>query len=128
MARAGDLLAVYGLLRTGEEGFRRFDLATHLEHVGPCRIPGRLYDLGRYPGLARGEGEVIGDLFRLKSADVIARLDDYEDYNPANETEAHYLRRAIQLAEPDVTAWVYLWNRSVEGCKPLAHGDWLAED
>jgi len=121
----GDLLAVYGLLRAGEVGFERFGLAQAFEDIGPCIIPGKLYDLGRYPGLVEGEGRVAGELFRVKNMSVMPQLDKYEDYDPADEAGSRYLRRRVALIEPDVAAWVYLWNRSVEDCKPIANGDWL---
>ena len=124
--KSGDLLAVYGLLRAGEVGFERFGLARAFEHVGPCIIPGTLFDLGDYPGLVAGEGRVIGELFRVTDMAVMPQLDKYEDYDAADEASSRYLRRQVALLEPDVTAWVYLWNRSVEGCKPIANGDWLA--
>lgn len=122
----GDLLAVYGLLRKGEVGFARFGLARAFEHVGSCVIPGRLFDLGDYPGLVAGEGSVIGELFRVTDMSLMSQLDAYEDYDASDENGSRYLRRDVSLIEPAVTAWVYLWNRSVEGCGPIASGDWLA--
>jgi len=124
--REGDLLAVYGLLRKGESGFARFGLAQAFEHVGPCLIPGKLYDLGDYPGLIASEGRVIGELFRVIDISVMPQLDRFEDYDPADELRSRYLRREVALIEPEIIAWVYLWNQSVENCKPIASGDWLA--
>ena len=34
-------------------------------YVGPCLIPGRLYQMGGYPVLKYGPGIVRGDLFEL---------------------------------------------------------------
>lgn len=124
--KAGDLLAVYGLLRAGEVGFERFGLANAFAHVGRCIIRGKLYDIGRYPGLVAGEGRVVGELFRVTDMSVMPQLDEYEDYDPPDEAGSRYLRREVALIEPRVTAWVYLWNRGVENCKPIANGDWLA--
>lgn len=121
----GDLLAVYGLLRKGEVGFARFGLANAFEHVGPCVIPGKLLDLGDYPGIVAGEGRVIGELFCVKDMSVMPQLDAYEDYDASDENGSRYLRRQVTLIEPQATAWVYLWNLGVDGCRPIASGDWL---
>jgi len=94
--------------------------------VGPCLIPGKLYDLGDYPGLIASEGRVIGELFRVIDISVMPQLDRFEDYDPADELRSRYLRREVALIEPEIIAWVYLWNQSVENCKPIASGDWLA--
>src|SRR5580692_7203168 len=44
-------LFVYGTLRKGSGNPHARRLAEHAEWAGPGRIPGRLYRLGRYPGL-----------------------------------------------------------------------------
>lgn len=122
---AGDAFAVYGLLRKGASGFARFGLERAFRPLGPCTIPGLIHDLGGYPGLVEGRGEVVGELFEVIDPSVIARLDAFEDYYPQAPDRSRYLRRQITLLTPARKAWVYVWNQPVEGAPLVAHGDWL---
>lgn len=132
--KAGDYLAAYGHFRAGLEGHTRLPfLEGRLRHAGPCLIRGVLIDLGAYPGLLAGEGEVIGDLFEILDPTVEGPLDAYEDYDPADErpfdpaagTGSRYLRRRIDLISPkSMTAWVYVWNVPSAPGTPIASGDW----
>lgn len=124
--RDGDLIAVYGLLRAGQSGFARFGLAGAFEARGPCLIPGLIYDLGGFPGLTGGPGHVRGELFAVRNALVMPRLDAFEDYWPGDSRRTRYERRRLKLAEPDgVEAWVYVWVRPLTGARPIPGGDWL---
>jgi len=123
--KAGDAFAVYGLLRKGASGFAEFGLARAFRPLGPCRIPGVIHDLGGYPGLVAGQGEVIGELFEVTDVSVIARLDAFEDYDPHKPEGSRYLRRRIRLLSPDAEAWVSVWNRPVSGFARVESGDWL---
>ncbi len=75
-------LFVYGTLRRGFDN-RYARLLDHAaRYLGTAGVQGRLYDLGRYPGilLHAGPGEwVVGDLFRLhNAAETLDVLDRYE--------------------------------------------------
>lgn len=123
--RAGDAIAVYGLLRAGESGFARFGLADAFRPLGPCVIPGALWDLGRFPGLVAGAGEVVGELFELVDAAVMPRLDAFEDYWPDDPDRSRYDRVQLQLIEPDRPAWVYIWRLGLETATRIESGDWF---
>ena len=123
--RDGELIAVYGLLRAGESGFAQFGLANAFEGLGPCLIPGKLYDLGAYPGLIAGEGRVKGELFRIKDSSVMTKLDAFEDYWPDDLDRSRYERVPLTLVNDNRQAWVYIWRRSVSNARFIASGDWL---
>jgi gamma-glutamylcyclotransferase (GGCT)/AIG2-like uncharacterized protein YtfP len=123
--RAGDAIAVYGLLRAGESGFARFGLADAFRPLGPCVIPGALWDLGRFPGLVAGPGEVVGELFELVDVSVMPRLDAFEDYWPDDPDRSRYDRVKLQLIEPDRSAWVYIWRLGLEAATRIESGDWF---
>ncbi|MDJ0841737.1 MAG: gamma-glutamylcyclotransferase family protein, partial [Acidobacteriota bacterium] len=67
--RLDDYFAVYGSLMSGLSGPWAKLIAEGLVRLGPCQIPGVLYDLGAYPGLVHGEGDstetVAGELYRV---------------------------------------------------------------
>lgn len=123
--RAGDAIAVYGLLRAGESGFARFGLADAFRPLGPCVIPGALWDLGQFPGLVAGGGQVAGELFELIDPSVIPRLDAFEDYWPADPARSRYDRVKLRLREPDREAWVYVWRLGLETATLIESGDWF---
>ena len=123
--RAGEAFAVYGLLRAGESGFAQFGLEHAFAPLGPCVLPGQLYDLGAYPGLVDAPGEVIGELFEVRDASVMPKVDAFEDYWPEDRARSRYERRKVRLIEPDRDAWVYVWVLGVEDARLIQSGDWF---
>jgi gamma-glutamylcyclotransferase (GGCT)/AIG2-like uncharacterized protein YtfP len=122
-----ELLAFYGTLLSGlPPRPRRPDLTPHVRLVCDCLIPGRLFDLGPCPALLPGEAVVLGELWRTASDDALRVLDAWEAYHPSNEEASDYVRRKIRLVDPDVSAWVYVWNRSSAGLPRITDGDWRA--
>jgi len=95
-------------------------------HVGPCLIPGRLYQMGGYPVLKRGDGRVHGDLLEMPWHFDFRVFDQYEDYHPTRPWACRYLRRRIRLMEPKVEAWVYLYAWPVDRSTFVPGGDWPA--
>lgn len=85
-------------------------LAKRAQHLGKAKMRGRLYDLGRYPGMTSGEeGDwVQGDVFELhEAADTLAELDRYEG---CDRTPCLFERRS-GIAKLDngtpLEAWYY---------------------
>lgn len=122
--RGDDLLAAYGLLRPRAHGLDRLGLRSTVRWIGPCVVPGRLIDLGDYPGLLPGGGEVAGDLLRILDARAGPKLDAFEEFRPGDPTSA-YRRVRMRLLRPAVHAWIYVWNGSDDAGPPTAGGDWL---
>lgn len=118
------LIAFYGSLLSPFPTQERLGVDQALERLGPCRLRGRLLDLGAYPGLVEGPGLVRGELYRLADPAALAVLDGFEGYRPEDPGGSEYLRRAEELAEPAVTAWVYRLRQAPAGAAPVAGGDW----
>lgn len=120
------LLAFYGTLLAGlppRPG--RPALEPHVRLVGPCVLPGQLWDVGPYPALTSGDGFVRGELWETISPEALSVLDGWEEYYPGDEAGSRYLRRRVRLLEPvGVSAWTYLWNRSVTELSRIESGDW----
>jgi gamma-glutamylcyclotransferase (GGCT)/AIG2-like uncharacterized protein YtfP len=111
------LIAFYGTLMRGcGATFGDVGEATALE--GPCGIPGLLWDLGEYPGLTEGEGEVVGELHRILDERALETLDAYEDEGSL------FLRKRVRLIEPEVEAWVYVYAGSLARATPIVGGCW----
>jgi gamma-glutamylcyclotransferase (GGCT)/AIG2-like uncharacterized protein YtfP len=132
-----DLLFVYGsLMPSARARFgrgQRDRLAGQSTRVGAAVIEGRLFDLGSYPGLVAGVGEVHGELLRLTSPDATFRwLDPFEGIDPDHPTANDYERtvRPVRQASDGaaVDAWVYLWIKPVAGARVIADGRWAGPE
>lgn len=121
------LLAVYGTLRLPHVR-QRLGVDARLRARGPCVLPGRLYALGRYPGLVPDpDGAVAGELLAAADDAVLAPLDRYEGHVPGAPGDSLFQRERLTLRDPAVTAWVYVYPHPVPGGALVASGDWLAE-
>ena len=92
-------LFVYGtLLRRCNHPMARF-LADRGFYLGEARMPGRLYDLGRYPGAVPScdpRDWIFGDLYDLDDA-TLAELDAYE--NAESPQPSFFDRRTEQILQ-----------------------------
>ncbi|MEZ4217613.1 MAG: gamma-glutamylcyclotransferase family protein [Myxococcota bacterium] len=119
-------LAVYGTLRARFGRHRELGLEHALVPLGACRIAGRLVDLDAYPGLVPGDGLVEAELFGIRDARVLARIDAYEGYEPARPERSLFTRRWVRLARPSLGAWVYAYARDATGRAVVASGCWAS--
>jgi len=128
---SAELLFAYGTLMRGYARHRV--LASAATFVGAGRVRGRLLDLGRYPGLVDGAGNVRGEIYRLDDPELLAVLDREEGYNFDRR------RATITLASGRrARAWVYRYRghqenavvipdgnyRRAHPCPPLAELGW----
>jgi gamma-glutamylcyclotransferase (GGCT)/AIG2-like uncharacterized protein YtfP len=123
-ARPPDLLACYGLLMSRFDAQRQLGADGALRLVGPCRIPGRLFDMGDWPSLTCERGIVHGELFEILDQDVFRVLDPFENYRPHEPQSSSYIRTVLRLIEPETDAWVYVATGSLEGAPPISSGSW----
>jgi gamma-glutamylcyclotransferase (GGCT)/AIG2-like uncharacterized protein YtfP len=94
-------------------------LARGAAFVGSGTAPGTLLDLGRYPGLVAGRGRVRGEVYRLRSRELLPVLDREEGYD--------FERRRTLIALADgrrLRAWVYRYRGSRRRAVAIAHGDY----
>ncbi len=129
--RPGDRLAVYGSL------MRQMPVPTRLAggpnlrgraiFEGPCLLPGRLYDLGDYPGLRpHATSRVRGELYRVLSPSLSVALDAWELYDPRDIPGSLYQRVRMPLLSPGVTVWAYVYQGPATSTAPslVPGGDW----
>ena len=94
--------------------------------MGPAQVPGCLVDVGRYPGLLPGDGVVSGEVYEVDDAHL-ARLDGVEDMVPGDRAASQYWREVVTVCSGPLqgqTVQTYVYNRPVDGCTPIAHGDY----
>jgi gamma-glutamylcyclotransferase (GGCT)/AIG2-like uncharacterized protein YtfP len=114
---------IYGTLMPG----LRLEAQMHgARFVGPAHIAGRLIDVGRYPGLLHGDGQVTGEVYEVDDAHL-ARLDGVEGVLPGDRAQSHYWRELVTVVSGPLQGQqvqTYLYNRPVDGCTPIPHGDY----
>jgi len=98
-------------------------LVARLTALGPAMVPGRLYDLGPYPGLVLDDAEspVHGELFALPlDPDLLAALDDYEGSCLYRRVEC----RTTMANGDTATCWVYECHADLSRAVVIPHGDY----
>jgi gamma-glutamylcyclotransferase (GGCT)/AIG2-like uncharacterized protein YtfP len=115
---------------TSRDLLDQLGVAAGLRRVGPCRVPGRLFDLGAYPALRPASDpadRVCGELHALLDPGVFGVLDAFEGFDPLDPVGSDYLRERVTLVEPaGVDAWIYVYNREPEPARRVPSGDWRA--
>lgn len=116
-------LFIYGTLMPG----LRLEAEMHgARFVGAAQVPGRLVDVGRYPGLVHGEGQVTGEVYEVDDAQL-ARLDAVEDMVPGDRAASQYWREVVTVVSGPLQGQqvqTYVYNRPVNDCAPITHGDY----
>ncbi len=125
-------LFVYGTLLSAAGHAMGARLRREARPIGPGTIEGRLYNLGRYPGLVEATGAdsvVHGELYALNTPAVTLKwLDAYEGIVPGKPEESPYERvvRSVRLdSGQTVDAWVYLYRGNVKLLPEVKDGRWL---
>lgn len=126
-----DYLFVYGtLMQPFDTAMNRF-LRENSRFRGAATVRGRLYDLGRYPGLVPDQTagrSITGHLYQLTApAKVLAVLDRYEGYDPAHPTAGEYRRERIRLSRDGevLDCWVYLYNADPNRLPEITSGNYV---
>ena len=108
---------VYGSLRR-KQGNSHW--MTNAQWLGDFSVENhQLYSLGHYPGAVPGNGSVLGEVYRI-DASTLGELD------ALRTAGGEYKRQLIQT--PYGGAWMYVYQRSVEGKTLIESGDGLDRD
>jgi gamma-glutamylcyclotransferase (GGCT)/AIG2-like uncharacterized protein YtfP len=121
-------LFIYGTLLKGEVA--EYRLKPCHETAQNAQVPGRLFHLGRYPGLCsaeNGDQWVQGDVVFLdKPSKRLKELDYYEDFPGYGRRNSEYLRclQMAQIGESDIMVWLYKLLDSPADAVLIESGDW----
>ena len=127
----------YGTLLDGSDNPVARDIHALLDPLGPAEVEGALHAVpdaqGWFPALLPGTGRVRGRLYQARAhftpADL-ARMDAYEDFDPAGPGSSLYLRQEMAVM-PGGHAQVYVFNQPLPvEAQRIVHGDfrlWLEE-
>jgi gamma-glutamylcyclotransferase (GGCT)/AIG2-like uncharacterized protein YtfP len=124
-------LFVYGTLLSTAGHPMGARLRREARLIGAASMQGRLYRLGRYPGLveaAQAGARVHGEVYALNTPAAALRwLDAYEGILPGDQDQNDYKRveRPVQLASgEEIIAWVYVYHKPVAALSLIPDGRW----
>jgi gamma-glutamylcyclotransferase (GGCT)/AIG2-like uncharacterized protein YtfP len=131
-----EFLLLYGSLGSREPMHAELGLDKALQYLGPRKIRGSLYDLGKYPGLVLGRGVVVAELYKIRDLSVLSRLDEFEEYDHIKPAQSLFRRTTLQLpryrsrianklyGRPTIDAWIYVYNEPIDGKEKIAEPSW----
>ncbi len=123
---------VYGTLRAGEvndisRAAERHGIAAP-QLLGAAALAGRLYDLGRYPGMIAtddGPDLVWGDVYAIDER-LVPVLDEIEQVYPGDDGLFAAREASVQLGGRHYPCLFYpVAERAVAGTPRIASGDWV---
>ncbi|AGE72215.1 hypothetical protein SacN8_11355 [Sulfolobus acidocaldarius N8] len=116
---------VYGSLRFG------FELNHFLKNsrfVGLGLVEGyKMYDLGSYPGVVRGDSVVHGEVYEIND-ELLNVLDEVEDYR--GSPDDLYIREKVRVYFDDKrkyyldNVYIYVYNQDITGRDVIVDGDY----
>jgi gamma-glutamylcyclotransferase (GGCT)/AIG2-like uncharacterized protein YtfP len=117
-------LFVYGTLRSQMNDPRHRLLEQRAVLIGLGTFRGKLFDLGRYPGVVPSRvstDRVIGEVYQLSTSQAaLGILDQYEGHR--------FRRKRVPISldsGPTVACWIYLYRGSVRHRKLIPSGDYV---
>lgn len=124
-----EYLFVYGTLRRGQP-LHRYLTTDKTRLAGEGKIPGRLFDLGEYPGAipdTKRFSTIRGEVHELFAPDeTLEVLDDVEGYDRKRPERSLFERRTARAALDDgrvLTVWVYFYRRPLRQASEIPDGD-----
>jgi gamma-glutamylcyclotransferase (GGCT)/AIG2-like uncharacterized protein YtfP len=117
-------VAVYGTLK---RGFNNYFLLECAQFLGVDKLHAiTLYDLGPYPGAREEPSQGIDVEVFAVNAEQFELLDQLEGYFENAPEKGLYNRKLLSTRYG--SAWVYLYNPTVEGFRKISSGPWLAAE
>jgi len=118
-------LFVYGSLRFG---FELNHFLRNSRFVGLGFAEGfKMYDLGNYPGVVKGDGIIHGEVYEV-SDETLRILDQVEDFN--GSPDDLYVREKIKVYFDYKRRYsldnvnIYVYNQTIEGREVIEDGDY----
>ena len=129
-----EFLFAYGTLQPGLAPEQVADVVRELASVGKGSVPGTLYDLGSFPGAvleSSSSRRISGTVYRLPAgADILPRLDEYEEYYPESPKASQFIRRLCPVQLTDgrmMECWVYEYNGRRDRAPILESGAYIRD-
>lgn len=118
-------LFAYGSLRYG---FELHGLLKNSRFVGLAFTEGyKMYDVGSYPGVVKGEGVIYGEVYEIDD-ETLSILDKVEDYR--GRPDDLYIREKVKVYFDDRRKYslsdvnIYVYNQDIAGRDLIEEGDY----
>ena len=127
-----DYFFAYGTLRQATATDIHQVLIRYGEYFSSGFLQGKLYEIDGYPGAVESTSpgdKVIGELYKIASAQVLPLLDEYEECSDRFPKPHEYIRKKVSIVLPDganIRAWAYVYNRDVTNLIIINSGDYLS--
>ncbi len=125
-----EYIFVYGTLRKTQK--KHPLLCEHTQFIENATFCGKLYLIQDYPAVVFSENlndKVIGEVYQLLAIDkAFLVLDEYEEVGEQFPSPNEYFRKQMPIildSGKPLTAWVYMYNHSLENKPYLTSGDFL---
>jgi len=122
-----DKFFVYGTLKVGGHFSTRFDRLRKSDEKAII-IGFDLYDLGSFPAITKGDGEVVGELHKYSDPkEALAHMDMIEGYNgdPDHDLYKRIIIPVTIKGGEQIDAWVYVFNNKIPNhAKKIVNGCW----
>jgi gamma-glutamylcyclotransferase (GGCT)/AIG2-like uncharacterized protein YtfP len=113
---------VYGTLLSG---LHRNEALKSAIYGGPAMVEGQLHDLGDYPAIQQGLGDVMGELYSV-SRELLRQLDRIEGYYAGDESDSLFVRKVVTARRLSDGSYVevccYFFNSYIDN--RVSHGDY----
>ena len=88
-----------------------------LEYVGEGSAPGKIFELGSYPGAvfeAQSKTSVPGEVYKLPpNQKILSKLDSYEEFRATRPRQSLFIRESIIVrtnSGAKLACWAYRYN------------------
>ena len=129
---SAEYLFVYGSLRRDFSSPASRVLDDHAEYIGEAIFQGKLYKIDWYPGVVPSvdlDDKVLGEVYKINNREEVhPNLDRYEGCSPADPKPHAFARKEsrVRLKSGDeITAWIYLYEWTVDDKERIPSGDYL---
>jgi gamma-glutamylcyclotransferase (GGCT)/AIG2-like uncharacterized protein YtfP len=125
-------LFVYGSLLSGAGHPMGERLRREARLIGEAAMQGQLYKISWYPGLVEaGDASLVvhGEVYALNSPSATLKwLDAYEGIGSGRpDHDYQRVERTVRLQSGGtLSAWVYVYQKSIAGLRPIQDGRWLS--
>jgi len=124
-----NFIFVYGLLKSIYENEPAKFIRRNCTLIGDGIIPGRLYDLGNYPGVIYDKNsfsKVYGEVYLIdrNEKELVQFLDNFEGVGSQFKQPNEYIRSTIpvNISTGVIESSTYLYNWNLEKAKVIDSG------
>ncbi len=127
---SADYIFVYGTLRRACTTGAHQTYLAGAEFIENAKIKGNLYRVSYYPALVLDDSAswVLGEVYRLASADQLMRLDAYEECSYPPLPTQEYQRKKVDVITDSgkvLSVWIYSYQHPFKNLDLIASGDFL---